>query len=371
MSVFFDIKSEFENYILEHDFLGLLLLDRMGFIRLANEKTGMILKCDKDHLKGRKLSSFLIRSDRERFLRYFSDSRQATQPRMENFGLISSRGDLLCLQILLFPALRQKRLQQLYRKVIILDHAPLASPVSFPSSPAYSSPSAEAFLQQRHDFMTMLTHELQNPLGAMFNALEVIKRKGKEDPAMLAWGCQTIKNQGNHIASMLRQLLEISRIGMGRLTITPEPVLVQTVLEKVMKGHSGDPVSHASPLWLYVDPAHCVQMMECLLQVAIGLNESRQEVYFEAERQGDWCVIRIMGFSSGRMNQLGGDQESDALPGDLFNGLKGRLSVALTLARHLARLHNGHIHIPDRIDAGDPVLEVWLPLVAGSTGPNR
>jgi hypothetical protein len=42
MSVFFDIKSEFANYILEHDFLGLLLLDRMGFIRLANEKTGMI-----------------------------------------------------------------------------------------------------------------------------------------------------------------------------------------------------------------------------------------------------------------------------------------------------------------------------------------
>lgn len=83
--------------------------------------------------------------------------------------------------------------------------------------------------QRKNEFLAMLAHELRNPLGPILNAVAVLQARGAGDSVLERQGA-VIKRQAGHMARLVADLLDVSRITRGTLTIQAETVdLVEVV----------------------------------------------------------------------------------------------------------------------------------------------
>jgi len=83
--------------------------------------------------------------------------------------------------------------------------------------------------QRKNEFLAMLAHELRNPLGPIVNAVAVLQARGSGDPFVQRQG-EVIKRQAGHMARLVSDLLDVSRITRGTLTVHREPLdLVEVV----------------------------------------------------------------------------------------------------------------------------------------------
>jgi PAS domain S-box-containing protein len=79
---------------------------------------------------------------------------------------------------------------------------------------------AEADRRKDH-FLTMLAHELRNPLAPMLNAAHIIKMTGPQDPRLVR-AQEIIERQVRHQASLIDDLLDAARTRQGRIELRPE-----------------------------------------------------------------------------------------------------------------------------------------------------
>jgi len=75
--------------------------------------------------------------------------------------------------------------------------------------------------QRKNEFLAMLAHELRNPLGPILNAVAVLRTRGPKDP-QLERQREIIKRQAGHMARLVSDLLDVSRITRGTLAIQNE-----------------------------------------------------------------------------------------------------------------------------------------------------
>lgn len=73
--------------------------------------------------------------------------------------------------------------------------------------------------RRKDQFLAMLAHELRNPLAPIRSAAEVLKQLEAEAPARVRWARQLIERQSRHLTSLLEDLLDISRITTGKVTL--------------------------------------------------------------------------------------------------------------------------------------------------------
>ena len=74
----------------------------------------------------------------------------------------------------------------------------------------------------------MLSHELRNPLAAIQGAIELMQRKAIDDP-QLAWARDVVSRQNRHLSRLIDDLLDVSRITRGKLTLHRETVELRDV----------------------------------------------------------------------------------------------------------------------------------------------
>ena len=69
----------------------------------------------------------------------------------------------------------------------------------------------------------MLSHELRNPLAAILSATRLLDAAGWQDGACQEAG-QVVERQAKHMTRLLDDLLDVSRITRGRITLRNEPI---------------------------------------------------------------------------------------------------------------------------------------------------
>lgn len=99
----------------------------------------------------------------------------------------------------------------------------------------------KALEQQRAEFLTMLTHDIKNPLGVVMGYAEFLLQSAKnrgasEDEDMV----QRLQSSAFAIYMLVSNYLELARIESGRLTISKQPLLLNELLEKIGKRHTGE-----------------------------------------------------------------------------------------------------------------------------------
>ena len=83
--------------------------------------------------------------------------------------------------------------------------------------------------RRKDEFLATLAHELRNPLAPIRNAIQILAKRG-DDPLILAQSCDVLKRQVQQIVRLMDDLLEVSRIGQGKISLQKSHVdLAQVV----------------------------------------------------------------------------------------------------------------------------------------------
>ena len=113
----------------------------------------------------------------------------------------------------------------------------------------HASVGAERASQAKSEFLSRMSHELRTPLNAILGFAQLLELD--ELPTSQASSVDQIQVAGRHLLSLINEVLDISRIEAGRVSLSTEPVDVSDVLDEVTTLLA--PVAEASGIELSVD----------------------------------------------------------------------------------------------------------------------
>lgn len=206
--------------------------------------------------------------------------------------------------------------------------------------------------RQKNEFLSMLAHELRNPLAPIRNANEVLRQKAA-DPARVRWAQGVIDRQLTHLVRLVDDLLDVSRLTQGKIRLEVKETELGDVLAQAVEAvrplmdqlrHELDLRLPARPLPLMGDRARLTQVVTNLLNNAAKYTDPGGRITLEAEPEADQAVIRV--------RDTGIGISADLLP-TVFNLFtqanrsldrsQGGLGVGLTLVKRLVELHEGTV----------------------------
>jgi signal transduction histidine kinase/DNA-binding response OmpR family regulator len=208
--------------------------------------------------------------------------------------------------------------------------------------------------QQKNRFLSMLAHELRNPLAPIRSAVDVLRLCG-DSPTDIEWARDVIDRQVNHLIRLVDDLLDISRITLGKIRLQMETVnagdLVTAAVE--ISGPLIEKSRHQlsitvpdEPVTLYADRARLTQVLANLLNNAAKYTPHGGALFFSLDQAEDEAVFRVRDTGIGiPANML--DRVFDMFI-QIDSGLDrahGGLGIGLTLVRELITMHSGSISV--------------------------
>ncbi|MFL6024752.1 MAG: ATP-binding protein [Marmoricola sp.] len=89
--------------------------------------------------------------------------------------------------------------------------------------------AAERANNAKSDFLSRMSHELRTPLNAVLGFAQLLELNGlSEDQAQ---NVTQIRRGGTYLLELINEILDISQIESGKLSMSPEPVLVADVID--------------------------------------------------------------------------------------------------------------------------------------------
>src|SRR5262245_42154824 len=88
--------------------------------------------------------------------------------------------------------------------------------------------------KRKDEFLAMLSHELRNPLAPIRTAVEVIRRVAPPDPT-LTMAREAVDRQVTHLVRLVEELLDVSRISEGRITLKKEQVELARIVAQAVE----------------------------------------------------------------------------------------------------------------------------------------
>ena len=157
--------------------------------------------------------------------------------------------------------------------------------------------------RRKNEFLAMLAHELRNPLAPIRNAVEVLRRLGSPDP-LLSQTRDMIDRQVTHMARLVDDLLDVSRLSRGKILLRREVLdltqLVRATAEDYRSTFESAGVtiqicSHAAPLFAEGDPTRLAQALGNVLSNAAKFTNpgGEVEVGLEAVADEQTAVITV------------------------------------------------------------------------------
>lgn len=99
---------------------------------------------------------------------------------------------------------------------------------------ARAKDAAEAASRAKSRFLAVMSHELRTPLHAMLVSADLLADKSglREDPQRDARLLHTIQTSGQHLLTLIDQVLELSRIESGKVEATEQPINLHHIVQK-------------------------------------------------------------------------------------------------------------------------------------------
>ncbi len=206
--------------------------------------------------------------------------------------------------------------------------------------------------RSKDEFLAMLGHELRNPLAPIRNAAQILRLANSEDPTIIR-AQAIIERQADHLARLVDELLDVSRIQKGKITLKRVHVDVADAVSRAVE--SCDQLISAQRhvltldlptgvLRVDADPTRFDQILVNLISNAAKYTRSGGAIDIKAAREGEMAVVRV------RDNGLGIAPEDLRRVFELFTQVEqslersqGGLGLGLKLVKELVELHGGDV----------------------------
>jgi PAS domain S-box-containing protein len=203
--------------------------------------------------------------------------------------------------------------------------------------------------RRKDEFLATLAHELRNPLAPMATGLELMR----VDPAAVQPAQAIMQRQLGHMVRLVDDLLDVSRITLGRIELRRARLRLSEVVETALQvsrplverqGHALLVTLPAEEVWIDGDEVRLAQILQNLLNNAAKYTPPGGQVALQAERaDGGRVVLRVRDTGRGFAPELAPRLfEMFYRAGQRYPG-EGGLGIGLALARRLAELHGGSL----------------------------
>jgi len=226
--------------------------------------------------------------------------------------------------------------------------------------------------RRKDEFLALLSHELRNPLAPILTAAQLMQLRGD---VATPHEREVIARQAQHLLRLVDDLLDVSRVARGKVTLTKKRIELATVVAKAVEATAPLLEERRHRLDLYVAPdglavdadeVRLTQVVSNLLTNAARYTPPGGRVEVLARRRAGEVQLIV------RDNGMGIDGDLLAHVFEMFvqdergsDRSQGGLGLGLALVRTLTELHGGTV----AADSGGPgrgsTFTVKLPAAAG------
>jgi signal transduction histidine kinase/ActR/RegA family two-component response regulator len=234
--------------------------------------------------------------------------------------------------------------------------------------------------RRKNEFLAILAHELRGPLAPIRNGLQVLRMPGARAEDVTS-ATAIMERQLGHMARLIDDLIDISRISRGKLQLRREPTDLISVARSVAEATLPicDAMRHelrvtfpSEPIYVDADPTRLAQVVGNLLNNACKFTTSGGRISLVVEQDHEEVLIRVQDTGIGI--------SADYLPRvfDLFTQAdssiertRSGLGIGLSLVKDVVEMHGGSVSVESAGPGQGSEFIVRLPVLVDPTRPGR
>jgi signal transduction histidine kinase/ActR/RegA family two-component response regulator len=236
--------------------------------------------------------------------------------------------------------------------------------------------------QRKREFLTVLAHELRNPLAPVRNALEIMRSNDRARSPVEHSAYAMIERQLQQIGRLADDLLDANQVVLGHVELEKQRVLLDSVIERAAS--QSRPWIEAARHRLVVelprdaialdaDPKRLARVFSNLVNNAARRMDRGGRIVITADRRDDSVLVFVRArgrtLAGGSLKGIFADavEHSEVAEGQG----QGGFTAGMTLVKHLVEMHGGAVSARTAAD-GAAEFEVRLPVVrAAVTHPRK
>jgi PAS domain S-box-containing protein len=234
--------------------------------------------------------------------------------------------------------------------------------------------------RRKDEFLAVLSHELRNPLAPIRSSLDVLDRAAPGG-AQARRAHAVIDRQVNHLARLVSDLLDVTRITHGKLQLQRERIDLRDVVSRTLEDHRSVFVARAvrlqgeqprEPVWVNGDATRLGQALGNVLHNSAKFTNEGGAVSVLLRQEGRTAILRVRDTGVGIATDMLGRVFDPFTQADrTLDRSTGGLGLGLALVKKLLELHGGDVEARSEGLGKGAELELRLPTEEASVSAKR
>jgi signal transduction histidine kinase len=219
---------------------------------------------------------------------------------------------------------------------------------------------AEENSQMKSDFVANVSHELRTPLNGILGFSEIILEDAKDTETREF--AQTIHQSGQHLLSVVNDMLDVAKIEAGHMTFESVLVDIRALLEEVVLLHTGYAqqkglhleinLANNLPEQICTDPTRLRQVINNLLSNAVKFT-TKGEITVSAQWRSNELIVGVRDTGPGIAPHVQETVfERFRQASSFVTREHGGTGLGLALVRELVKLMGGKLQLTSQLGIG-------------------